>query len=188
MDRVRDCHKGWGGWWLYPHVLYELRTEWCGACDGSASVRHAIAARIARFALRTRIRNRADKVVSSDLRWCTLWLSVVTAPMNTKVTGFARDQIISSRFISASSSNGGAESQASLLLPFCESWIYFLAPRPRAQFQFSFPIIPALPTSHLSTFEWTYLSLQVHEQRSHSLLMTQSEASVLYAGSLHEYQ
>ena len=43
----------------YPHVLRELRTEWCGACDASVFVRYAIAARIhARFALRTRIAPR----------------------------------------------------------------------------------------------------------------------------------
>ena len=53
--RVRDCRNGMGVVGrLCPCVLRELRTEWCGACDGSASVRHAIAAQIARFALRTR--------------------------------------------------------------------------------------------------------------------------------------
>ena len=28
------------GWRLYPRVLRELRTEWCGACDVSMFVRH----------------------------------------------------------------------------------------------------------------------------------------------------
>ena len=62
MDRVRGCRSGWfyprSGWRPYPRVLRELRTDWCGACDGSVFVRHAIAARIARFAQRTRIAAR----------------------------------------------------------------------------------------------------------------------------------
>ena len=57
---LRDgpCARLLQGMGVVGGSIRELRTEWCGACDGSMSVRHAIAARIARFALRTRIAAR----------------------------------------------------------------------------------------------------------------------------------
>ena len=73
-----------GGWRLYPRVLRELRTEWCGACDSSASVRHAIAARIARFcAGRCADAGRDSRREGSHLCGCTVWLP--WSPVDKKV-------------------------------------------------------------------------------------------------------